>query len=149
MGKEVNIAFLDIDGVLTEDFELKGGNFEYGRQAPFKENARENIQCLQYFSRCKFVISSSWRSKLSKDELEIALRERGLFINVYDITPLIGAERGQEIDLWLECNYWDNYIVIDDQVKDIVNWCKNIVKVDPNKGFTTENMNLGLSYLKI
>jgi len=148
LNKKTYIAFLDIDGVLTENFEMKEGNFEYGRQVPFKLEAKENIHYLQYYTNCKFVITSTWRITLTKNELEIAFKERGLNIKIHDVTPILNCERGQEIDVWLQCNECDDYIIIDDHVKDIRDWCKNIIEVNPNEGFSESNLNLGMKYLE-
>jgi hypothetical protein len=141
-----DIVFLDIDGVLTLPDRIIGGKLKYGKKVMFRRSAVELIHLLQHFTRCHFVITSSWRIDLTKGELESAFLERGLSIRILDITPVLNVERGQEIDLWLQTNLWDKYIVVDDSTKDIEKWCENVIKVNPLTGFNETNFqhSLGL-----
>ena len=123
----MTIIFLDIDGVLrTHKSDLENSiilNQEipirvYDRR--FDSKSVNNINYIVHYTRAKIVVSSTWRINFSVQELKEIFRERGITAEVIDKTD-IGLTRGEEIREWLDRNEVTNYVVIDDQVKDIIN----------------------------
>jgi len=124
-----NYIFTDIDGVLNT----------------ITKNDWNTISVELYDNLCqefnlKPVITSSWRVKHSISELNRIFQYQGIFVDIYDFTPIIPTEgRGGEIENWLQNNQYDNYIILDDNVRDIESYSlQNIVKCRSWLGFTKE-----------
>jgi len=81
-------------------------------------------------------VTSTWRTKRSLEELKIIFRDNGIVGDVVGITD-IGLTRGEEIEQYISENEIENYVVIDDQVNDIVKCIpkERVIKVDPFIGF--------------
>lgn len=123
------IIFTDIDGVLNT----------------VTRSQWSNLSCQLYDDLCqefnlKPVITSSWRVKHSKIELQRLFQYEGIFTPLYDYTPIIKSEgRGGEIEIWLKNNQCDNYIILDDNIRDIESYnLNNIIKCRSWLGFTEE-----------
>ena len=88
----------------------------------------------------KPVITSTWRVKHSISDLNRIFQYQGIQTVIYDFTPIITSEgRGGEIESWLKDNQYDNYIILDDNIRDIESYgLKNIVKCRSWLGFTKE-----------
>ena len=105
-----------------------------------------NVESVQLYDELcqefnlKPVITSSWRIKHSIKELQRIFEYQGIFTNIYDVTPIITSEgRGGEIENWLHNNPTDNYIILDDNIRDIESYgLTNIVKCRSSIGFTLE-----------
>ena len=54
----------------------------------------------------------------------------------------IGLTRGEEIQEWIDYNGTESYVVIDDQVKDIITYVDNrrVVKCDHSIGFEVDEL---------
>lgn len=124
-----NYIFTDIDGVLNS----------------ISKNDWNPISVQLYDDLCeefnlKPVITSTWRVKHSISELSRIFQYQGIQTDIYDFTPIITSEgRGGEIENWLQNNQYDNYIILDDNVRDIESYgLKNIVKCRSWIGFTKE-----------
>jgi hypothetical protein len=124
-----NYIFTDIDGVLNT----------------ITKNDWNTISVELYDNLCREfnlrpVITSSWRVKHSISELNRIFQYQGIFVDIYDFTPIIPTEgRGGEIENWLQNNQYDNYIILDDNVRDIESYSlQNIVKCRSWLGFTKE-----------
>ncbi len=62
----------------------------------------------------------------------------------------IGLNRGEEIQVWLDYhNYTDSYIVIDDQVNDILKYISKdrVIKCEHNVGLTYEDSSRAIDIL--
>ena len=146
-----NIIFLDVDGVLRthkSDLEwskqlnipiLKGVN------RLFSKSAVDNLNEVIILTKAKIVVTSTWRINLSVEELNKIFKERGVIGEVIDKTGINFSGRGLEIKEWLDNNSVSNYVVLDDQVKDIVDIVNNVIKVDSQNGF--EEVDLVLDIL--
>lgn len=124
-----NYIFTDIDGVLNS----------------ISKNDWNPISVQLYDDLCeefnlKPVITSTWRVKHSIKELRRIFEYNGITTEIYDYTPIITSEgRGGEIENWLQNNQYDNYIILDDNVRDIESYgLQNIVKCRSWIGFTKE-----------
>ena len=144
----MTIIFLDIDGVLrTHKSDLENSiilNQEipirvYDRR--FDSKSVNNINYIVHYTGAKIVVSSTWRNNFSVQELKEIFRERGITAEVIDKTD-IGLTRGGEIREWLDRNEVTNYVVIDDQVKDIINWVDKdrVIEVNCQEGFTSNEL---------
>lgn len=137
----MNIIFLDIDGVMrTHNSDLNWSR-ELNQPVPnpfkrlFSKDAMENLNYLVTLTGAKVVITSTWRMYYTKDELRNIFRERGFIGHIVDVTNT-GDTRGEEIVQWLNEHRIDNFVVIDDNIKDILNRipdCK-VVKCNPLNG---------------
>jgi hypothetical protein len=144
----MTIIFLDIDGVLrTHKSDLENSillNQEipirvYDRK--FDSKAVSNINYITHYTNAKIVVSSTWRNNFTLQELKQIFKDRGITTDIIDKTE-IGLTRGEEIREWLDRNEVTNYVVIDDQVKDIINWVDNrrVIHVNPQEGFTSDEL---------
>jgi hypothetical protein len=137
----MNIIFLDIDGVMrTHNSDLNWSR-ELNQPVPnpfkrlFSKEAMENLNYLVTLTGSKVVITSTWRMYYTKDELRNIFRERGFIGHIVDVTNT-GDTRGEEIVQWLNEHRINNFAVIDDNIKDILNRipdCK-VVKCNPLNG---------------
>ncbi len=124
-----NYIFTDIDGVLNTITKNDWNTISVGLYDDL---------CQEF--NLKPVITSSWRVKHSISELNRIFQYQGIFVDIYDFTPIITSEgRGGEIENWLQNNQYDNYIILDDNVRDIESYSlQNIVKCRSWLGFTKE-----------
>lgn len=134
--------FLDIDGVLrTHSSDLEWSRLlgvpiplsVYDRR--FDKKIVSYINEIVGYTRAKIVVTSTWRVKHSLEELKQIFRDNGI-ADVVDKTD-IGLNRGEEIEQYISDNEIENYVVIDDQVNDILKHIpkERVIKVDPIKGF--------------
>ncbi len=124
-----NYIFTDIDGVFNTVSRTDWN--------PISVQLYDNL-CEEF--NLKPVITSTWRVKHSISELSRIFQYQGIQTDIYDFTPIITTEgRGGEIENWLQDNQYDNYIVLDDNIRDIESYnLKNIVKCRGWLGFTKE-----------
>lgn len=146
------IIFLDIDGVLRtykSDLEWSRKINEpvyHGTNRLFSKELVDNLNEVIYLTGAKIVITSNWRIYLSLEELQKIFRDRGVIGEVIGKTglghlkpgsPIPLGNRGLEISDWLDRNPIRKYVIIDDQVSDIINVFTNwkVIKVNPQVGF--------------
>lgn len=111
----------------------------------FSKSAVDNLNEVIILTKAKIVVTSTWRINLSVEELNKIFKERGVIGEVIDKTSINFGGRGLEIKEWLDNNSVTNYVVLDDQVKDIVDEVDNVIKVDSQNGF--EEVDLVLDIL--
>ncbi len=145
--KKTKTIFLDIDGVLRNyksDFdwskELSLPIFK-GCDRLFNREAVDYLNEIIYLTNSKIVITSNWRLKLSLDELKKVLKDRGIagiiegttetFLTLGKTFPV--GNRGLEILKYIQTNKIKDYVVIDDQIADIINFIpsEKVVKINP------------------
>lgn len=96
------------------------------------------------------VLSTAWRGSTAEslDQLRHALWSCGMEAPVVGQTPHLGTDRGEEIDRWLKANRpgmtRDQIVILDDH-NDMEPYLDRLVLCDYRKGFTEEEMELGLS----
>ena len=124
-----NYIFTDIDGVFNTVSRTEWN--------PLSVQLYDEL-CEEF--TLKPVITSTWRVKHSISELSRIFQYQGIQTDIYDFTPVITTEgRGGEIENWLHDNQYDNYIILDDNIRDIESYnLKNIVKCRGWLGFTKE-----------
>lgn len=111
-----NIAFLDIDGVLTTHTEFKKIFLDDGMYA-FNAKCLNNFNTLCNEFDFDIVISSAWRYRCNISKLRDMLRVRGanFCARVIDYTRNIEyAKREFEILTWVAENNCKDYIIFED-----------------------------------
>lgn len=134
---------MDIDGVLrTHNSDLEW-SLRLDVPIPFNvyerrfdENAVSLINETVGYTRAKIVVTSTWRIKHSLEELKKIFIANGITAEVLGTTE-IGTNRGEEIESYINDNEIENYVVVDDQVNDILRYIpeERVIKVDPLVGF--------------
>lgn len=135
--------FLDIDGVLrTHKSDLEWSQIlgvpipesVYDRR--FDRKIVSYINEVAGYTRAKIVVTSTWRVKYSLEELRQIFRDNGISAEIVGKTD-IGLNRGEEIEQYISDNEIESYVVIDDQVKDILKHIpkERVIKADPLIGF--------------
>lgn len=145
----MNYIFLDIDGVLNNQNDIirkhkcNAPHFE----AHFCEEAYKTLGKICKKCNAKVVLSSTWRlgfrnNMQPKEEDIFSQRLLKLFnkynIDLIGITTLEYLDRGVQIKKFIKDHllYHDNYIVIDDEVKNILPYIvkDRVLKIDFKKG---------------
>ena len=146
------IIFLDIDGVLrTHKSDLEwskkiNAKVYRGVNRLFDKELVDNLNEVIFLTNAKIVVTSNWRIHLSLDELKKIFKDRGVIGEVIgktglghlkDGSPIPIGHRGLEIQDWLNSNHFTKYLVIDDQISDIVSIIPDwkVIKVNPQIGF--------------
>lgn len=102
----------------------------------FNPKSVSNINLIISYTRAKIVVTSTWRTQFTLQQLKDIFRSNGIDGEVVDKTS-IGLTRGEEIQEWINYNRTESYVVIDDQVKDILPYIDNnkVVKCNHSIGF--------------
>ncbi|MEM6782544.1 MAG: HAD domain-containing protein [Bacteroidota bacterium] len=120
--------FLDFDGVFTTDHNWATEDDRIDRKA---------FSCLATMfeqQRCQIVVTSTWRSGHSLDELREILSP--LDAEVIGVMPVL-SNRGEEIIAWIAAHFGgDQYLVIDDEVAEIRPYIDDDHIVHVQDGFT-------------
>lgn len=121
----MNVIFLDIDGVLnTPNYAVQAHAMWKRTNGRFKSRDKYGqvfdpmaCSCLEYLAdttNSKIVVSSVWR-KSGLQVMKNMFKDRGIDIEVIDVTPESDFIRGTEIEMWLaENDYIKNYVILDD-----------------------------------
>lgn len=119
-----------------------------------------SVDCLNeiiYLTGADIIVTSNWRLKLDLEELKKTFKNRGVdgyikgitesFISSYEPLPI--GNRGIEILKYIQTNNINNYVIIDDQVSDIIGLLKldKIVKVNPLECLTSNDVDKILNIL--
>ena len=124
----MNIIFTDIDGVLNPHFKKKWSK---------KAIDIYNRMCINF--NLKPVVTSTWRTNHSIEQLNIIFKEQGIITEIYDVTIVLDqTARGIEIKHWLDNHPYDKYAIIDDKTSDIDPHVSNAVKCRSWIGLTEE-----------
>jgi hypothetical protein len=125
----MTIIFTDIDGVFNNINKL-----EWNKTSIHLYN-----KLCQEFD-LKTVVTSTWRTNHTIYQLQNIFWNQGVENDIFDFTPVFPASgRGEEIEYWLKCNQWDNYIILDDNTRDMeATGLRNIVKCRGWIGFSEE-----------
>ena len=135
--------FLDIDGVLRTHKSDLEWSLLLGVPIPlsvydrrFDRKIVSYINEIVGYTRAKIVVTSTWRVKHSLEELKQIFRDNGITSEIVGKTD-IGLNRGEEIEQYISENEIENYVVIDDQVSDILKHIpkERVIKVNPIEGF--------------
>ena len=177
MENKMKVIFLDIDGVLNTEvyltaffdickkMDLKQSihllRDEYGNH--FDPVALRMLNWVIGETGAKLVISSTWRMSGLK-AMKDMWRDRGLYGDVIDITPVHGVDhieeyiqmlpendlhkyytpdrgvvRGHEIEQWLSENTVESYVIIDDEDDMLKKQMGNFVQTNAKYGLTDKD----------
>lgn len=148
MQQEMNIIFLDIDGVISTfrfiDYQEKHCECNYyDADKNFDPICMNNLKTLIEETNSYIVLSSSWRkSKELVDYIIGNLRQYKINNRLFSSTGTKNT-REEEILEWLD-NFRDikiNYVILDDDVIKL----NNFVKCDSYNGFTKECLRQALN----
>jgi hypothetical protein len=151
----MKVVFLDFDGVLNSlTFLLAQPG---GRHDLLDPAAVARLNTLVMRSSAKVVISSTWRLKMSLDELRSRLTALGFCGEVIDRTPEAQALGGlysdptlarcQEIQAWIERSSEpiESFVVLDDAyLEDVAQF---LVKTEFETGLADEHIEAALEIL--
>jgi len=107
-----------------------------------------NINLLKYHSQAKFVLTDETSQPFY--QLKDKLHHNGYPIVAIDRIPYdIEAQKGHKIDLWIQNNPCNKFVIIDtdSKAKEIKKWYDNVVGVDPKEGFDKMKRKITLSFL--
>lgn len=124
--------FTDIDGVL---------NPHWKKQWCKKSIKLYNEICNKYNLQC--VISSTWRLNHTIEQLQKIFTEQGITVKIVGYTPCHDCgDRGAEILEYIETNNIEKYLVIDDKIRDIVEYINEdfVVKTISYIGINNETI---------
>ena len=159
----MKLIFLDVDGVLNNTQNIK----KYRLFFRGKRRLLVDVKPVFYLKKlleeieknnmdAKIVISSSWRvGSIPADWKKLFLHYFNNAEIVKGRTPYLYKDRGIEILELLEIakekgDMIDDYIVLDDDIKDIINYINNekVMKIDRRYGLTSKNIKEILKKLK-
>lgn len=129
---EKKVLFLDIDGVLNNSASLAEGVHIIPEKCLL-------VRDVCWRTGAKIVISSTWRSDRSLDELQRIFRLMGLGGLIVDVTPWHKeGPRGDEIAHWLRDNTKTRqYAIIDDDADMLEKQMPYFVKTEFRVGIST------------
>lgn len=143
----INIIFLDIDGVLNtgenQDLqEEKDGQIKFEHQFNFDKECMKNLKEIILEFNAYIVISSSWRIEKEKiywDALIRNFKEYDIDNRIIDKTPSFSTTRGEEIMRWISNNQnkVSNYVILDDE-DDMGQLIDNLILCNDYYGFDAE-----------
>lgn len=158
----VNIIFLDIDGVINsgvnEEMHRKQGKSVSSYHITLPQNQLKNLkEIMDMVPNTRIVLSSSWRmggwNGIEIQNLTKQLDQYGM--RIFDFTPNCNnGVRGLDISTYLKnfermYGYNPPYIIIDDEIKDIVPYHRgHIIRCDRYTGLTENEVNISISLLK-
>lgn len=158
----MKVLFLDIDGVLNSTDNTHVRWYLWGQDTNIKSKDQFGtlfdercVLWLQYIilqTGCKIVLSSSWRH-MGLNKVKLMWELRNLPGEVIDITPLEydpavvelyadvnpNADRGYEIQEWLDNNLVESYCIVDDE--DDMLSSQKFVRTDQSIGLNRKTSN--------
>lgn len=143
----MKIIFLDIDGVLatSESYKIIS-EIDGKRYSSFDAKAVNNLNILLARTNANVVISSTWRKFYSIELLSKIFKHEGVDCNIVGRTQsmLTDLDRGAEIKAYLFVNPADKFVIIDDDINDIIEYFPdNTVHVEKgfiHNGLTPQNI---------
>lgn len=157
MAESKPVVFLDFDGVVetiywekSEDGSWTLNGHKSGKSELCNKQAIGWLNELYSKVSYDVVVSSSWRIRMSVDELQELLTKSGFNsdIKVIDKTPVLYQQRGYEIQQWIDDhNFKGKFIIIDDD-SDMCHLLPALVRTDCQLGFTIYDYNKALRILK-
>lgn len=151
--------FLDIDGVLNDEvhiekcYEMNGGYPMSMNHTPFDPKALTNlmnlVKKLRKVGEPRIILSSTWRlHEVDIEIVESRIAEYGL--QLFDKTPYINSNRGQEIKEYLKDKRDYRFIILDDDKFDIEDlYPTELILVDRIYGLSVSDINKALNILGI
>ncbi len=132
------IVFLDVDGVLNNGkwaTEMHGQGVHVYRDDILYEPSIVQLKRIVEETGALIVVSSAWRQiPTAYAHLGEWLEKYGM--EIYDKTPYVGGERGDDITAWFNRNPGDwRYVILDDD-GDMGEHGDHLVQTDFDEGLT-------------
>lgn len=152
------VVFLDIDGVLNKFgkplLQSKSHGKKGGRFGIYECRVAILNKIFEAFpdKDIRLVISSTWRILNSQEKLEEAFNQAG-FLGIFHphgTTPIhFSRWREYEIADWLQKHgkYVENYVVIDDESKDLQRLKRRLVLVNHRVGLQQQDVEKAIDLL--
>lgn len=149
--------FLDVDGVLNDENYIvkcyeKHHKSMHMNHVPFDPKCLNNlmilVQTLENNNyQVKIILSSTWRlSEIDYEIVNARLAEYGLKLS--GKTPNLRAIRGEEIMSYLSDKFYNDIIILDDDINDIINFYPhNVIKTNFKTGFTKSCLNKAIKLI--
>jgi HAD domain in Swiss Army Knife RNA repair proteins len=152
----MRIVFLDFDGVLNADTAEVDTSSEMWSAAWLDATMVARMARLVQEANARVVVSSSWRQRRSREELESILAERGFTQGVHDVTPRLPRPpegerfiRANEIAAWLATHPDVTEFVILDDDPELGDLAARHVHVDSTRGLTDEDVSRAMTILGV
>jgi HAD domain in Swiss Army Knife RNA repair proteins len=153
---QMNILFLDFDGVINSDAWYEERPFE---GMHFDPNAIRRVEKICRLAGAQVVVSSTWRLLANRPNIRMAsveyvrgcLDAYGFCCNIIDVTPPYaeaGSERGHEIQQWLNEQPAVTSFAILDDTEDMVHLSHRFVKTDYQIGITDVDVEKCITLLR-
>lgn len=146
----MKVIFLDIDGVMITGSHLKRSHAYEGYQ--FAPDAVTNLKQIMEETGAEIVVSSTWRTG-GFTFLAKMFNSNGITTGLAGQTPIIHyANRGQEIQQYIEESKWDpkltvdRFVILDDN-DDMGELHPYLVRTDWKTGLNEEAKNKAIQML--
>ena len=156
----MTVIFLDIDGVLCTPLSVRlNWLFRRPMERPFFDPiALGLLRRLVRRTGARVVLSSSWRYSFEDDDHPFmqAIRDhfyRTLEANgtpVWDLAPILGRSKGEEIAAWLEQHPGAGFVILDDRPDEFAGTPAlkaRLVEVDSMRGLRRRDFRQALDLL--
>lgn len=155
----MTVIFLDIDGVLCTPLSVRlNWLFRWPMERPFFDPiALGLLRRLVRRTGARVVLSSSWRYSFEDDDPFMqAIRDhfyRTLEANgtpVWDLAPILGRSKGEEIAAWLEQHPGAGFVILDDRPDEFTGTPAlkaRLVEVDSMRGLRRRDFRQALDLL--
>lgn len=150
----MRVVFLDFDGVLNRTTDVAGEIDEYWSAAWLDPELVTRFARLVRTTGARVVVSSSWRQRRSRVELDEILATRGYSAGVFDVTPRLPkpAEgerlvRSLEIAAWLHVHPEVSALAILDDDLEMGALTAHHVWIDPTKGLSEHDCERALAMI--
>ena len=132
------VLFLDVDGVLNNGewaFNMHRQGVYVYRDDLLYEPSLEQLRRIVQVTGALIVVSSAWRQiPTCYQHLREWLEKYGM--EIYDKTPYVGGDRGDDISAWFKRNPGDwQYAILDDDY-DMGDHIDHLVRTDFDLGLT-------------
>ena len=132
------VLFLDVDGVLNNGewaFTMHRQGVYVYRDDLLYEPSLEQLRRIVQATGALIVVSSAWRQiPTCYQHLQEWLEKYGM--EIYDKTPYVGGDRGDDISAWFKRNPGDwRYAILDDDY-DMGDHIDHLVRTDFDLGLT-------------
>ena len=138
MGK---VIFLDVDGVLNNQkwaIEMYNEGVYVYRNDILYGPSLEQLKRIVDATGAVIVVSSAWR-QIPNAYLHLREWLELYDMEIYDKTPYVGRERGDDITAWFERNPGDwQYVILDDDY-DMCEHMSHLVQTSFDEGLTEQD----------
>jgi len=149
------IIFIDFDGVLNTGDCCRFGPGRSGEDAYkifsgekyFNQECVANLNKITNTTGAQLVISSSWRSAFTMDDLAELVAKQGVSGKVVGRTPKLYTFRGLEIKEWLNKHPEVETFVIFDDMDDMESLLPHLIQTEYDDGLEKKHVEAAIKVL--